>query len=127
MLNIKHAWPLIKQAKEIFSKEATIQVRKVVYQQLLAVDTKTASFLSRSPCSLKESDWHMFHVSCFRLSHSSSNFRSLYVSEPLPSLSLVSCLSRSLSLRVGVSLSPFSRVLSYLACCRNARSRRTAR
>lgn len=25
-LNIKYAWPLIKQAKEIFSKEATIQV-----------------------------------------------------------------------------------------------------
>lgn len=25
-LNIRYAWPLIKQAKEIFSKEATIQV-----------------------------------------------------------------------------------------------------
>lgn len=29
-LNIKYAWPLIKQAKEIFSKEATIQVREGV-------------------------------------------------------------------------------------------------
>lgn len=36
MLNIKHAWPLIKQAKEIFSKEATIQVRE---QGLLAPRT----------------------------------------------------------------------------------------
>lgn len=25
-LSIKYAWPLIKQAKDIFSKEATIQV-----------------------------------------------------------------------------------------------------
>lgn len=25
-LNIKYAWPLVKQAKEIFSKESTIQV-----------------------------------------------------------------------------------------------------
>lgn len=26
-LNIRYAWPLIKQAKDIFSKESTVQVR----------------------------------------------------------------------------------------------------
>lgn len=29
-LNIKYAWPLVKQAKEIFSKEPTIQVSKLM-------------------------------------------------------------------------------------------------
>lgn len=36
-LNIRYAWPLIKQAKEIFAKEATIQVSERLFAPRTAV------------------------------------------------------------------------------------------
>ncbi len=42
-LNIKYAWPLIKQAKEIFSKESTVQVSTFALYHLLVFQGPTST------------------------------------------------------------------------------------